>query len=80
VKDDVINGFMLKMDSTRDIASVISMMMRDDLGQDYIEKRAAYFEDVKCKDIQEAARAVLTPDAWLFVVVGGEDVAPQDTP
>ncbi len=80
VKDDIIRGFMLKLDSTQEIASIIAMMMRDDLGQDYIEKRAEYFEDVKCNDIQEAARMLLTPEQWMFVVVGGTADATQDMP
>ncbi len=76
IKKEVIQQFILGLDSTESIASVIAMMMRYDLGKDYLEKRAALFEDVRCKDIEAAAREWLTPDRWRFVVVGGKAAAP----
>lgn len=75
VKREVVQGFTLTLDSTQGIANVIATMMRYDLGKDYLEKRAKLFEDVRCKDMQAAAQELLTPDKWLFVVVGG-DAAP----
>lgn len=72
IRREVIQGFTLNLDSTQSIARVIAMMMRYDLGTDYMEKRTVLFEDVRCKDIQAAAKALLKPDTWMFVVVGGE--------
>lgn len=77
VKREVVQGFMLNLDSTEGIARVIAMMMRYNLGRDYLEKRAHLFEKVRCKDIQAEAQALLKPEHWLFVVVGKEGAPAQ---
>lgn len=78
VKREVVQGFTLNLDSTESIAQVIAMMMRYNLGRDYLEKRAEFFDKVRCKDIQAEAQALLTPEHWLFVVVGKEGAAVQE--
>lgn len=80
VKREMVASFMLELDSTRSIAQVIATMMRYDLGRDYLEKRAKLFESVRCEDIQNAARQMLKPEDWLFVVVGTEATAPATPP
>ena len=77
VKREVVQGFMLNLDSTDSIAQVIAMMMRHDLGKDYLEKRAERFENVRCKDITAAAQELLVPEKWLFVVVGGNQASAE---
>ena len=72
IKQEVIGGFALKLDSTRKLASIVAMMLRYDLGRDYMRKREEYFDAVSCGDIQEAAKKLLRPEAWFFTVVGGE--------
>ncbi len=70
IKRDVVQRLALRLDSTRGIADIIATMMRYDLGKDYLTKRAEYFNNVTCEQIQTSAQEILRPENWLFVIVG----------
>lgn len=72
LRQEIINRFALKLDSTEHVAQVIASMMRFDLGEDYLEKRARYFEAVSCDDVKRIANQLLDANHWLWVVVGGD--------
>lgn len=81
LRQEIINGFALKLDSTEHIAQMIATMMRFDLGVDYLEKRTAFFENVTCDEVKQSAERLLDPKHWLWVVVGGDSsiASPEPT-
>jgi zinc protease len=71
-KTFVIGSLPIQLDSTGAMASMLQMMQRFDLSEDYLETRAATFDAISCQDINEEARNLLDPEALVFAVVGGQ--------
>lgn len=65
-----LGAFALQMDNSRNVASTLMSMRVYDLGTDYPEKRAEYFKDVRCADINTLASELLVPEKFLFVTAG----------
>ncbi len=66
-----INGsFPLRQDSTRRIASLLLAVQVNNLGKDYLDKRASLINAVTLADIKRVARKLLRPEALTVVVVG----------
>lgn len=68
----VLGSQALRLDSTDDIAGTLLSMQRYQLGRDYLEKREAYLNAVRCDDVNALATELLDPARFLFVSVGGE--------
>lgn len=67
----VVDAFARQLDSAGAVSHFLLSMQIDHLDEDYIEKRAEYFNNVKCSEINEMAASVLNPANFLFAVVGG---------
>lgn len=68
-------SFPLRLDSTDRIAGILVSIQLDDLGIDYLDRRAALIEAVSLEDVRRIAKRLLDPDALTFVVVGQPDAA-----
>ena len=66
-----LNGaFPLRLTSSAGIAGILTAMQVNELGIDYIERRAGYINAVNLYDIRRIARRLLRPEALIVVVVG----------
>ena len=66
-----INGsFPLRLDSTHRIASLLLAVQVNNLGKDYLTKRAGLINAVTLSDIKRVAREILRPGALSVVIVG----------
>ena len=66
-----INGsFPLRLDSNREVASILVGMQIAGLGADYLDRRAALIDGVSREDIARVAAALIDPDSFLVVAVG----------
>ena len=66
-----INGsFPLRMNSSRRIAGMLVAIQLEDLGIDYIDRRASLIDAVTAADIRRVAKRILDPDGLAVVVVG----------
>ena len=66
-----INGsFPLRLDSNREVASILVGMQIAGLGVDYLDRRAALIDGVSREDIARVAAALIDPDSFLVVAVG----------
>lgn len=63
-------SFPLQFTSTGSIARIVLQVRRDELGIDYLNRRAALIEAVTPDDVRRVARTLLKPDAFLTVIVG----------
>ena len=73
-----INGsFPLSLDSSRGIASILVSVQLEDLGIDYLNRRAEIIDAVTLADVNRVAKRLLDPAKLSFVVVGDpKDVTP----
>ena len=72
-----INGsFPLRLNSTRRIASLLLAVKVNNLGKDYLTKRARLINAVTLPDITRVAKEILSPMALKVVIVG----RPKDIP
>ncbi|MGE0745491.1 MAG: M16 family metallopeptidase [Rhodospirillales bacterium] len=75
-----INGsFPLRLDSTGAVADLLVDIQLDDLGIDYLDKRADYINAVTRADVQRVAARLLKPDQ-LTVVIVGDPAGVESTP
>ncbi len=66
-----INGsFPLSLDSSRRIAQILVAVQLDDLGIDYLDRRAKIIDSVTLADVNRVAKRLLDPAKLTFVVVG----------
>lgn len=66
-----LNGsFPLRLDSTGDIAAMLTAIQVNRLGIDYLDRRASLIDAVGAADVRRLARRLLDPDALTVVVVG----------
>ena len=73
-----LNGsFPLRLDSTGDVAAMLTAVQVNRLGIDYLDRRASLIDAVAAADVKRLARRLLDPDALTVVVVGDpEGIAP----
>lgn len=75
-----INGsFPLRLDSTGAVADLLVDIQLDDLGIDYLDKRAGYINAVTTADVRRVAARLLKPEALTAVIVG-DPVGVEATP
>lgn len=66
-----LNGsFPLRLDSTGDVAAMLTAVQVNRLGIDYLDRRASLIDAVAAADVKRLARRLLDPDALTVVVVG----------
>ena len=69
-KQNVINGFPLRIDSNRDILGYLSIIGYYDLPMTYLNDFTKNIEKVSLDDVKKAFRDHLNPDSFVTVVVG----------
>ena len=69
-KDYVIGAYPLRLTSNASIANALINIQLDDLGMDYLERRAAEIEAVTGADVHRVARRLIRTDDLIVVVVG----------
>jgi zinc protease len=73
-----LNGaFPLRMSSTSSIARMLVGMQYENLGVDYLDRRAGFINKIELADIARAAIRLLDPDKLTVVIVGNpENIKP----
>jgi zinc protease len=66
----IVGSYALQFSSSGSIASILAGLQLDELGIDYIDKRAAQINAVTKADIKRVSQRILTPDKLTVVVVG----------
>ena len=70
-------SFALRLTSSEGIASLLVAIQREDLGIDYVETRASYYEGLTAEEVRRVAKLWLDPAKLAAVVVGQpEGMAP----
>jgi zinc protease len=69
-KRHVTGSFALRLSSNARIAGTLVAIQLAELGIDYLDKRAEYYEAVTLEDARRVAGELLAPDALDFVIVG----------
>jgi zinc protease len=69
-KTFLTGSYALQFTSSGSIANILVTLQLDDLGIDYIDRRAKLIDAVTIDDVRRVARTVLTPDKLTVVVVG----------
>lgn len=69
-RSNILGSYLLKLDSSEDIAQALLMMRVNDLGTDYLEVREKKFKQVRCSDVNSLARDLLAPGKFFFVTAG----------
>lgn len=67
----VLGHFPLQLDRSAAVTGMLTTMQLYGLGEDYMQARVKYFEDVSCADINAVAHEMLDPAKMLFAIVGG---------
>jgi zinc protease len=75
-KTYLTGSFPLSLDSTGRIAGILVAMQRDELGIDYLDRRAGLIDAVTLADAKRVARRLFDPDKLSFVVVGSPENLP----
>jgi len=75
-KTYLVGSFPLGLDSTTRVARLLVTLQEDNLGIDYLDRRAQLIGAVGIEDVRRAAKRLLDPDRLRIVVVG----APKDLP
>ena len=80
-KSYVLGHFPLQLDGSNAVAEMLLMMQIQHLGKHYIADRVHYFKDISCNDVNSLAADMLSPDKFLFAIVGGtaDGAAPPPT-
>ena len=69
-KDFLIGSFPLSLDTSARVASVLVEIQLENLGIDYLDRRAGLFGAVTLDQAKRVARGVLDPERLSFAVVG----------
>lgn len=69
-KSYLIGSFPLSLTSTNRIAGMLASLQQDGLPIDYLDQRAAAIEATSIQDVQRVARALLSPDHFVTIMVG----------
>jgi zinc protease len=69
-KDFLVGSFPLSLDTSARVASVLVEIQLENLGIDYLDRRAALFGAVSLDQAKRVAHNLLDPDALSFAVVG----------
>ncbi len=78
-KQNIMNGFPLRVDSNRDILGYLSLIGYYDLPLTYLSDFNKNIEGVTLQDVQKAFRKHLDLNSFVTVVVGSEQEPQQDT-
>ena len=77
-KQNIMNGFPLRIDSNRDILGYLSMIGYYNLPLDYLNSFNKNIENVSLEDVKKAFRKHLDLDKFVTVVVGSEQKTEED--
>ena len=77
-KQNIMNGFPLRIDSNRDILGYLSLMGYYDLPLTYLNDFNKKIEKVSLDDVKTAFRKHLDLDSFVTVVVGSEQELQED--
>ena len=77
-KQNIINGFPLRVDSNRDILGYLSLIGYYDLPLSYLNDFNKNIEKVSLEDVKQAFRKHLDLDTFVTVVVGSEQKPEED--
>jgi zinc protease len=69
-KDFLVGSFPLTLDTSARVASVLVEIQLENLGIDYLDRRAALFAAVTLDQAKRVAHTLLDPDRLSFAVVG----------
>jgi zinc protease len=69
-KDFLVGSFPLTLDTSARVASLLVEIQLDNLGIDYLDRRAALFGAVTLDQARRVAHTLLDPDGLSFAVVG----------
>ena len=69
-KDFLIGSFPLSLDTSVRVASLLVEIQLENLGLDYLDRRAALFGRVTLDQAKRLARGLLDPERLSFAVVG----------
>ena len=64
-------SFPLRLDSNRKILGYLTVMQREELGKDYLDKWVERVKQVTRDDIQRVAKRLLHPEDMVVLIVGG---------
>lgn len=68
-----LNGsFIMRLDSNAEIAGLLTLMQRYNLGKDYLDRREALINAVSREEVQKVAERLILPERLLVFTVGGE--------
>ena len=77
-KQNIINGFPLRIDSNRDILGYLSLIGYYDLPITYLDDFSKNIESVTLEDVKKAFRNHLHPESFITVVVGSEQITEKE--
>lgn len=77
-KQNIINGFPLRVDSNKDLLGYLSIIGYYDLPINYLNEFTQNIEQVTLEDIKTAFQKHMSLDSFITVVVGGEQAANED--
>lgn len=77
-KQNIMNGFPLRIDSNRDILGYLSLIGYYDLPLTYLDDFNKNIENVSLEDVKKAFRKQLDLDTFVTVVVGSEQKPEED--
>ena len=77
-KQNIINGFPLRIDSNRDILGYLSVIGYYDLPLTYLNDFTKKIESITLDDVKKAFRKNLHPESFITVVVGSEQKSEQE--
>lgn len=69
-KQYIMGSFPLSLDSGKEMANYLLSMQLQSLGQDYLEKRNGYIQNVALQEVNDVARQLLKPEKLMVVKVG----------
>ena len=69
-KDYVAGAYPLRLTSNGNIANALINIQLDELGLDYLERRAEYIRAVTAADVRRVARRIIRTDDLITVIVG----------
>ena len=77
-KQNIINGFPLRIDSNRDILGYLSLIGYYNLPITYLNDFTNKIESITLEDVKEAFRDHLHPESFITVVVGSEQKSEKE--